>query len=449
MIPSVARNRQTFINEQRYYEENEKPQKNIIQNMAKMQHDGIPTRLLDFSTDPLVALFFATQEKERADASVYLLIRHSYDAESEEVKFSSFVATRRNRCLENLVNSFNEKRDNFISIQKAEQILKHGIFIRPNTINDVENQRMIEQKGTFAIPGNQIKNGNVTDVVPFENDSSYEEIVIPFEYQEEIRQELSKRGYTKSRLLGEKDEIIRYKSLPENNNRKIDGKYIRKVYCQYSVTIEMINLMTANEIKEVGYQIARNSGANSTWIWFRRIGFEMGNNIMTQHWYQKSINRYEWQGIEYKELMLEEDRRDAYISYDYFQEKLGRIKYKHLPVEANAKLINLDISLLNRSKLILKTNLVRGTKLLVFYKIDGEIERSTEVLVKEASIEIDIDTSHPFSLLEGEVTMPVSAVQDMNVVEAYGVDYERIKGDFIKRSDDSSTSGYKEFKIRC
>lgn len=147
---------------------------------------------LDFTTDPLVALFFTTQSSERLDSSVYLLIRHSYDAESEKVKFSSFVATQTNRRLKSIVNLFNKQNATSISIREAEQILKSGVFIRPKTISDKDNQRMVEQKGTFAVPGNQIENGVITHIVPFENDSSYEEIVVPFEYQEEIRQDLSK-----------------------------------------------------------------------------------------------------------------------------------------------------------------------------------------------------------------------------------------------------------------
>lgn len=95
MLPSVARSEELFINEQNYYEENKKQQKSIIQNLAKMQHDGIPTRLLDFTTDPLVALFFATQENERTDSSVYVFIRNGYSPTSREVKLSSFVATKK------------------------------------------------------------------------------------------------------------------------------------------------------------------------------------------------------------------------------------------------------------------------------------------------------------------------------------------------------------------
>ncbi|WP_372785110.1 hypothetical protein [Ligilactobacillus salivarius] len=40
-----------------------------------------------------MALFFATQESLREDSSIYIFIRPNIDANSLEIKFSSFIAT--------------------------------------------------------------------------------------------------------------------------------------------------------------------------------------------------------------------------------------------------------------------------------------------------------------------------------------------------------------------
>lgn len=451
MLPSVARSQESFSNEQKIYTGNKKQQKSIIQNLAKLQHDGIPTRLLDFTTDPLVALFFATQAEERTDASIYLFIRNGYDSSSLEVKLSSFVATQTNRCLKDLVKKFNEESGASLSIKRAKQILSQGIFIRPDTISDNENYRMREQKGTFAIPGNRIENGNISDVVPFENDLSYEEIVVPFEYQEEIRNELVQRGYTRERLLGESSKSIRYNVLPQDNVKEVEGKYINKAYLQYSITIEMTELMTVKEIEECGYQIAKESGADSVWIWFRRTGSEVGNNIMSQHWYKSSINMDGWKGRKYHELMLGENKHDSYIVYDYIQNHWDRLEYKHLPIEPDAKLVTLlvtlNVKIMKGNQLVIETNLINGTELLLLYRIDGGVERTVKFIVKDTFTKIDIGHGADFSKITGEIIMPVPAVQNEIVQREYGIDYEKIVGDFIQRSDRELTAGHKRFEL--
>ena len=190
MKPSVARKNEYLKNEAKLYKENRNANKSIIQNLARMQHDGVPTRLLDFTTDPLVALFFATQESLREDSSIYIFIRPNIDANSLEIKFSSFIATQQNRNLSTIVNKFNDDFHESLSLTRAKEIISKGLFIQPNTVVDEENKRMLKQKGTFAIPGNEIKDDKIVEIIPFENDGSYEEVVIPVDYRMKLATQL-------------------------------------------------------------------------------------------------------------------------------------------------------------------------------------------------------------------------------------------------------------------
>ena len=456
MKPSVARKNEYLKNEAKLYKENRNANKSIIQNLARMQHDGVPTRLLDFTTDPLVALFFATQESLREDSSIYIFIRPNIDANSLEIKFSSFIATQQNRNLSTIVNKFNDDFHESLSLTRAKEIISKGLFIQPNTVVDEENKRMLKQKGTFAIPGNEIKDDKIVEIIPFENDGSYEEVVIPFECHEEIRKELEDRGYTRENLLGENNEEIQYINTDKNVIQLINPRVtkFRGYQKKYSVTAVTNMLLTYSEMQKIEKKIALKSKADVVWIWFKRDGAPNGINIVTQQWFKRALKSFfinidseDDEIVDYGELILSENRQDGYVCSAYYYNHPD-MPAKHLAVSKNAITVNLDIKK-SSEFLTLCTNLLKGTKLFITYKINGGEERSTSVTVQDAKTIIILEGYQPGDQVSGDVTLIVSILQDKNIMDEYGIDYENLTGTFICRSEkESMVYGRKHFFIK-
>lgn len=211
-----------------------------FERLTKLQHYGLPTRLLDVTQNPLVALYFACQPnqevKETEDGQILLpptdgIVSYKRDYckgyDDLEVRVISRLANREMYGDLNLDQFLSELQENYIYSPKAADecrksnykslisIIQSNYFVMSN----LNNERLIRQSGAFLLCGqyNIILNTANTGKSLIQKasggvSSEFEENIfrIPAEQKESILEELDFYNINEGALFPELEHQMMY-----------------------------------------------------------------------------------------------------------------------------------------------------------------------------------------------------------------------------------------------
>lgn len=131
------------------------------------------------------------------------------------------------------------------------------------------------------------------------------------------------------------------------------------------------------------------------------------------------------------------------LSINYFFENSDKVsRPKILPQTSDAIEVEMKVELLP-GKLHIKTNLYSGAKLFI---TGPKLEKTLIIGENQQNCFINVDKD--IKEIKGQVILVVPSLQSKEFLEKAGNDFERLKGDFIRRDKPYFIYGAKDFDCR-
>ncbi|WKG30179.1 FRG domain-containing protein [Priestia aryabhattai] len=276
-----------------------------IQRVAKMQHYGIPTRLIDITSGPLIALFFAVQNSDNTDDGyVYLYSQQQHDLDSRNVRLLSLLVTLENYEIENIQQNYENEFGETISKEEILALAQETSFVQQEEGFRELNPRLFNQEGTFAICGNEVVDGKIQRQL--KTLDSVEPLIIvkiPYEYKASIKRELDeKHAINEAFIYPELPSVAsylkdKYKYKQISNDKVYDLMEETEISTGTARRISLVILLSKRsnieEIKNSAMNLIEEYKTRYDVIWIYvakdRNDYIMRNWILTGQWINNEL----------------------------------------------------------------------------------------------------------------------------------------------------------------
>ena len=277
-----------------------------IECLSKMQHYGIPTRLVDLTIDPLIALFFAVQKVDcKSHGNVYVFVQPEHSLNDKRVKLLSHLATLKSLKIDVIKSSYIERYSENITEDEILEFASKGAFIKHSVELQKSNERLFCQKGTFAICGNEIIGREIKKtVLPLNSIEPTMVIRIPFEHKQAVKKELDEKyNINETTIYPELPSVADYlKEKYKKVDFDLEGTYsILEVKDmsnsgtrRCSIVAVLNKVLRIEEIKNIGIQIIDQykSANDVVWVYIAKNGddYIMRNWMIRGQWIRESLD---------------------------------------------------------------------------------------------------------------------------------------------------------------
>lgn len=307
--PSLARNEYLLQNEaqvfSRFVSEHSNERADLtIAVLAKIQHYGSMTRLIDLTIDPLVALFFACEKKDDEPGFVFLYIPNGTEKgiESPEARAIALYSSEDVQSAEDLSAKYKNAYGESVDVAAC---CSHPFIMKYDERLFLNNERMKLQKGAFAVCGADVTKLPERTVILFDFVPT-RTFMIPAAFKRTIMKELADMGVqpttiypepysTLSRIkveLGKpKEEIDLEKCYEVVENSRIRHKIFFK---DLEIQIKLLRPLDNDSVKEIIRMETRKYTDKADVVWSYAANsdtdLQMSNWRLRGKWIRKGID---------------------------------------------------------------------------------------------------------------------------------------------------------------